>query len=79
MGAVVVKVSADGGFSLLDIAWIRRCASNDERAKAGNANLDALGHIFMFHGTDNKRHLENWILENGDAEKSCAGWRPGFS
>jgi hypothetical protein len=53
MGAVVVKVSADGGFSLLDIAWIRRWASNDERSKAGNADLDALGHICMFYGTDN--------------------------
>jgi hypothetical protein len=59
MGAVFVKVSVDGDFSLLDIASIRRWASNDERSKAGNAVLDALGHICMFHGTDNQRHLAN--------------------
>jgi hypothetical protein len=53
MGAIFIKVSVDGGFSLLDIAWIRRWASNDERSKASNTDLDALGHICMLHGTDN--------------------------
>jgi hypothetical protein len=79
MGAVFVKVSVDGGFSLLDIASIRRWVSNDERSKAGNADLDALGHICMFHGTDNQRHLANWILVMEMPRRAAQVGGRGFS